>query len=75
MITRQFLNAINELKHEVGMLQSLTELVHTTLEHSDALEVIHCVTVSQDIAYRLWQVCQHIESIETTLETTVEGTV
>jgi hypothetical protein len=68
MITRQLINEISALKHEIIMLQSLSQLIHDSIELSATLEGAPCVTVSQDIANRLWEASNQLANLEKSLE-------
>jgi hypothetical protein len=68
MITRQLINEISALKHEIIMLQSLSQLIHDSLELAATLGSDPCVTVSQDIANRLWEASNQLASLEQSLE-------
>ncbi|MBK8453611.1 MAG: hypothetical protein WAQ53_13585 [Thiofilum sp.] len=75
MITRQFVNEINELKHELLMLQSLSQLVHDNIKLVAACETEPSVLVGQDVANRLWKAFQTLETLENRLETYLESRV
>jgi cell fate (sporulation/competence/biofilm development) regulator YlbF (YheA/YmcA/DUF963 family) len=68
MITRQLINEISALKHEIIMLQSLSQLIHDSIELSAILEGVPSVIVSQDIANRLWEVSNQLANLEKSLE-------